>query len=71
LASIEYRQWVKKQRKFMAGRDFSGTDSGVLEFLIEKKITSDDFITKRLEAEFNISMKSYSQTPNWIDRTLS
>ncbi len=71
LASIEYRQWVKKQRKFMAGRDFSGTDSGVLEFVMESKITSDDFITKRLETEFNISMKSYSQTPDWIERTLS
>lgn len=71
LVSIEYRQWVKKQRKFMAGRDFSGTDSGVINFTIEDKISSDDFITKRLETEFNISMKSYSQTPDWIERTLS
>lgn len=71
LVSIEYRQWVKKQRKFMAGRDFSGTDTGVINFTIEDKISSDDFITKRLETEFNISMKSYSQTPDWIERTLS
>jgi hypothetical protein len=71
LISIAYRQWVKKQRKFMAGRDFSGTDSGILEFIIENKITPDDFITKKLKTEFNISMKSYSQTPDWIERTLS
>lgn len=71
LVSIAYRQWVYKQRKFMAGRDFSGTDSGVITFSVENKVTSDDFITKRLVSEFNISMKSYSQTPDWIERILS
>jgi len=71
LVSIEYRQWVYKQRKFMAGRDFSGTDSGIINFSAENKITSEDFITKRLETEFNVSMQSYSQTPDWIERTLS
>ena len=58
-------------RIFMAGRDFSGTDSGTIAFTIRKSISSNDFISKRLLDEFNISMKSYSQNPDWVERVFS
>lgn len=70
LSYIEYRQWVQRLRKFMAGRDFSGTESGIYSFSVPEKLIDADFITQKLKSEFSKSMKSYSQTPEWIERIL-
>ncbi|MCG9900872.1 MAG: metallophosphoesterase [Hydrotalea sp.] len=69
LGSIEYRQWVKRQRKFMSGQDFSGTENGIRIF---NKInySPEDIFEKKLESNFNKAMKSYSRIPNWVERTL-
>lgn len=55
----------------MAGRDFSGNESGKVSFAITEEKQSDDFITRKLTADFNKSMKSYSQKPEWVERVLS
>ncbi len=71
LKIIEYRQWVQRQRKFMAGRDFTGNETGTYSFAVQEEKQSNDFIIRKLNAEFNKSMKSYSQKPEWIERVLS
>ncbi len=69
LKSIEYRQWVQRQRKFMSGQDFSSTENGIRKIIkIENSV--EDVITKKLEIHFNKAMKSYSRIPNWVERTL-
>lgn len=70
LECVEYRQWSQRQRKFMSGQDFSGTDDGIRTF-IRLKTTPSDIITQKLSKEFQKAMKSYSQIPNWVERTLS
>jgi len=69
LEKIEYRQWVKRQRKFMTGQDFSGTENGIRNF-IKLEDTADDIITVKLKSHFNKAMKSYSRIPKWVERTL-
>lgn len=71
LYNIEYRQWVQRQRKFMNGRDFIGNESGIYSFEVANKKPNEDFIARKLLAEFNRSMISYSQKPEWIERVLS
>lgn len=71
LAYVEYRQWVQRQRKFMAGQDFTGNETGIYEFAMPAKTQNSDYITQRLTSELNKSMKSYSQMPNWIERKLT
>ncbi len=44
LTSVEYRQWSQRQRKFMSGQDFSGTDNGIRTFS-NSKITPSDLIS--------------------------
>lgn len=70
LLKIEYRQWSKRQRKFMSGQEFSGTENGIFEF---KKVgySKDDFILEKLKLEFLRAMKTYSVTPEWADRILT
>ena len=70
LSKIEYRQWSPRQRKFMTGQEFSGTDNGTIVFET-KKSNATDSITLYLEREFQKSMKSYSKTPKWTERILS
>jgi hypothetical protein len=65
--SIAYREWIPRQRKFMKGQNFSGTEDGTWSFK-RQEITSDDFVTIKLKSNFNKSMKSYSHTPNWVER---
>ena len=69
LVSIEYRQWVKRQRKFMSGQDFSSAENGVRTFQYLES-TTEDFVTKKLRFYLNKAMKSYSRTPRWVQRTL-
>jgi UDP-2,3-diacylglucosamine pyrophosphatase LpxH len=71
LDNIEYRQWVQRHRKFMNGSEFTGNESGKYIFTSKKEEKSEDFITRKLTGEFNKSMKSYSQKPEWIERVLS
>jgi UDP-2,3-diacylglucosamine pyrophosphatase LpxH len=70
LTKVEYRQWSSRQRKFMSGQEFSGTDNGVILFQTSKQHGIDN-TSLYLEREFKKSMKSYSKIPEWIDRTLS
>lgn len=70
LSCIRYRQWTARQRKFMSGQDFSGTDDGVVLFENTNEIVQDR-IHIALENEFVKSMRSYSKTPKWVDRILS
>lgn len=70
LDSVEYREWVRRQRKFMSGQNFSGTEDGVYSFN-RKEITQDDVITRKLESNFNKAMRSYSKTPRWVKRKLT
>lgn len=70
IKSITYREWVPRQRKFMAGQNFSGTENGIWNFT-RNEITKDDFISMKLKSNFQRAMKSYSQTPNWSERYLS
>lgn len=70
LSNIEYRQWSPRQRKFMSGQEFSGTDNGIIVFETKKENTIDN-TTAYLEREFKKSMKSYSKTPEWAERILS
>lgn len=65
--SVTYREWIPRQRKFMKGQNFSGTEDGIWSFK-RNEITVDDFISIKLKANFNKAMKSYSQTPNWVER---
>lgn len=65
--SVTYREWVPRQRKFMKGQNFSGTEDGKWSFQ-RNEITTDDFISMKLKSNFNKAMKSYSQTPNWVER---
>lgn len=69
ISNIEYRQWVKRQRKFMAGQDFSGTENGIKVFNNLVK-THDDLVVMKLWDSYNKDMKSYSMTPTWVERTL-
>lgn len=69
LNSIEYRQWVKGQRKFMRGIEFSGTDDGIRTFQHNYYSTIDVFLSK-LRNNFEKSMKSYSRIPCWSERHL-
>lgn len=69
LDSIEYRQWVKRQRKFMSGQEFSSTENGIRKF-VKIENSTEDVILKKLEIQFNKAMKSYSRMPNWVERTL-
>lgn len=68
--SIVYREWVTRQRKFMPGHSFSGTEDGIRNF-IRSVMTPDDFITRKLESNLNKVMKSYSTNPNWVERELN
>lgn len=68
IETVEYREWVPRQRKFMAGQNFSGTENGVWSFS-RSDITPDDFITRKLLSNFQKAMKSYSKTPTWVERT--
>ena len=67
IESITYREWVPRQRKFMAGQNFSGTENGKWNFK-RNEITTDDFISMKLKSNFQKAMKSYSQTPTWVER---
>ena len=67
IKSISYRAWVPRQRKFMGGQNFSGTENGIWNF-IRNEITIDDFISMKLKSNFQKAMKSYSQTPTWVER---
>lgn len=67
---IEYRQWVPRQRKFMSGQDFSGTEDGIRLFK-NPEIILNDLTNKKLQQNFQKAMKSYSKTPKWVERTLS
>lgn len=69
LDSIEYRQWVKRQRKFMAGQDFSSTENGIKVFF-KNEHSEENILKRKLETHFNKAMKSYSRIPNWVERTL-
>lgn len=69
LDAIDYRQWVKRQRKFMSGQDFSGTEDGVRIFR-KIKYSPEDIYEQKLENYFIKAMKSYSRIPNWVERTL-
>jgi Predicted phosphohydrolases len=71
LAYVEYRQWVQRHRKFMAGQDFSGNETGICTIAIPAKTQTSDFIIQKLTSELKKSMKSYSQMPDWIERRLS
>lgn len=71
LDNVEYRQWVQRHRKFMRGSEFTGNETGKYIFAKTAEKQSEDFITKKLTSEFNRAMKSYSQQPDWIERTLS
>lgn len=70
LNSITYRQWSIRQRKFMSGQDFSGTDNGVYKFNNHPK-NNTDIISQQLLREFQKAMKSYDKTPEWVERYLS
>ncbi|WP_231459225.1 metallophosphoesterase [Pedobacter sp. Leaf132] len=67
--SIEYRQWVKRQRKFMSGQEFSSSENGVRNFT-KIETSTQDIILQKLHNKLQKSMKSYSITPNWVERTL-
>lgn len=67
ISSITYREWIPRQRKFMGGQNFSGTENGIWNFKRDE-ITKDDFISMKLKSNFQKSMKSYSQTPTWVER---
>ncbi|MCP9748388.1 metallophosphoesterase [Lacihabitans sp. CS3-21] len=67
IESISYREWVPRQRKFMAGQNFSGTENGKWNFK-RNEITTDDFIFMKLNSNFQKAMKSYSQSPKWVER---
>lgn len=71
LINIEYRQWVLRHRKFMSGREFTGSEDGFYFFELPSKELEKDYILKKLQSDFNKSMKSYSQTPEWINRILN
>lgn len=71
LDNVEYRQWVKRYRKFMIGSEFTGNETGKYTFVRIEEKQSEDFITRKLTTEFNKAMKSYSQKPDWIERVLS
>jgi predicted phosphodiesterase len=68
--SITYREWVPRQRKFMKGQNFSGNEDGRWSFR-RNEITMQDFISMKLKNNFDKVMKSYSQTPNWVERYFS
>lgn len=70
LLDVTYRQWSQRQRKFMSGQDFSGTDNGVREFVILKN-SHIDVLQQKLLRDFQKAMKSYSKTPDWVERYLS
>lgn len=65
--SITYREWIPRQRKFMKGQNFSGTEDGKWSFR-RNVITSDDYVSMKLKSNFNKAMRSYSQTPDWVER---
>jgi len=65
--SVEYREWIPRQRKFMKGQNFSGTENGIRNFS-SSEITSDDFISLKLKSDFQKAMKSYAKLPNWVER---
>lgn len=65
--SIEYREWVQRQRKFMRGQNFSGTENGIWNFS-RSEITPNDFISLKLQSNFQKAMKSYSKLPTWVER---
>lgn len=70
LSKIEYRQWSKRQRKFMSGQDFSGTENGIFE-LQNTTYSKNDFILEKLRHEFSKAMRTYSVVPEWTDRILT
>lgn len=65
--SIEYREWVPRQRKFMRGQNFSGTENGIWNFK-RSEISPEDFITLKLKSSFQKAMRSYSKLPSWVER---
>lgn len=67
IGSVEYREWVPRQRKFMRGQNFSGTENGIWNFN-RSEITPDDFIALKLESSLQKAMKSYSKSPSWVER---
>ncbi|NCC99661.1 MAG: metallophosphoesterase [Bacteroidia bacterium] len=71
LVNIKYRQWVQRQRKFMAGQAFSGEDTGIITFNNSKNNNIDDGVLSILESEINTAMRSYSINPIWSHRYLS
>ncbi len=70
IESITYREWVPRHRKFMAGQSFSGTENGKWNFK-RNEITTDDFISMKLKSNLQKAMKSYSQSPNWVERNFT
>lgn len=70
MSGIKYRQWSPRQKKFMSGQEFSGTDDGIKRFA-NKTVKPTDTIFLILEREFLNAMKSYSKTPKWTERILS
>lgn len=71
LLQIKYRQWVHRQRKFMVGQDFSGTDNGTIDFKCVLQNNDADIISILLKSEFDEVMKSYSVIPIWSERYLT
>jgi predicted phosphodiesterase len=71
IESVEYREWIARQRKFMAGQNFTGTENGIWKFNKKINISPNDFISMRLQSNFQKVMRSYSKTPVWIERFLS
>ena len=58
---------MPRQRKFMRGQNFSGTENGIWNFS-RPEITPDDFISLKLQSNFQKAMKSYSKLPTWVER---
>lgn len=70
IKEIIYREWVPRQRKFMLGQNFSGTENGKWNFT-RNEITADDFVSMKLQNNFQKAMKSYSKTPTWVERSFT
>jgi hypothetical protein len=66
---IRYRQWVPKDRKFVAGSQYSATDDGVLTFPLSRnsKLAALGSVTDHLRVELEKSMSAYnSLSHGWV-----
>ena len=70
MSQIAYREWVGRQRKFMPGHSFSGTDDGIVS-LKKDIVGEDDYIYNLLNQDFKESMRSYATIPIWSQRYLT